>query len=201
MKILLLEEHPIYREALIEILRARIGELEIEAVATVGEAHEALARGPRQLVLADFSTADAGGRPGLEGVAQASAGAILATLDARPIPAHARRALLAGAKAYIPKTSTRELVDAALGVVLAGGSYYPDIGPARAPERTGVHAKLSPRQAEVMDLLEKGLRNPEIAQALGISVATVKLHVHAILKATGARSRTDLLLRKVRAAQ
>jgi DNA-binding NarL/FixJ family response regulator len=201
MKILLLEEHPIYREALIEILRARVGEMEIESVGTVDEALKALARSPRQLVLADFSTADVCGRPGLEGVAQAAVGATIATLDVRPLHAHARRAQLAGAKAYIPKTSTRELVDAALGVVLAGGSYFPDLGPARPPERTDASVRLSARQAEVLDLLERGLRNPEIAQALGISVATVKLHVHAILKATGARSRTELLLRKVRLAQ
>jgi DNA-binding NarL/FixJ family response regulator len=198
MKILLLDEHPIYRDALVEILRARIGKLEAETAATVGEALEALGRGRRQLIIADFSTADVCGCPGLEGLARAAGDATVATLDARPVPAHARRAQLAGAKAYIPKTSTRELMDAALGVVLAGGSYFPDLDEARP--RSGAGARLSPRQAEVLGLLERGLRNPEIAEALGISVATVKLHVHAILKATGARSRTELLLRKVQAS-
>jgi DNA-binding NarL/FixJ family response regulator len=53
----------------------------------------------------------------------------------------------------------------------------------------------------VLDLLHSGFRNEEIAQALGISVATVKLHVHAILKATGARSRVDLLVRNIQAVR
>jgi len=184
--------------ALVDMLTRRVSSLETECVGTVAEALDALDRRPRELVIADFSTGDVCGRPGLEGLAQAAAGAILATLDIRPIASHARRAQLAGAKAYLPKTYTLELLDAALGVVLAGGSYFPDAGDVRTASDSAELLKLSARQREVLDLLHKGLRNNEIAHALGISVATVKLHVHAVLKATGARSRTELLVRKFR---
>jgi DNA-binding NarL/FixJ family response regulator len=202
MKILLLDEHPLCREAITDILRNRVGQVETESVATVAEALEALGRAPAQLVVADFATGDVCGVPGLEGVVEAARGAVVATLDIRTIPSHARRAAAAGAKAYIPTTCTRELIDAALGVVLAGGSYFPDLSAVRATDRPpATSAKLSPRQAQVLDLLHGGLSNSEIAQALGISVATVKLHVHAILRATGARNRTDLLVRNVRAAR
>jgi DNA-binding NarL/FixJ family response regulator len=200
MRILLLEEHPLFREALIDVLQKRLGQIETEFATTVAEALAALARAPVDLVVADFSAADVGGRPGLEGVVQAAAGASVAAFDTRTVASHARRTAAAGAKAYIPKTSTRELIDAALGVVLAGGSYFPEL----ASMRPGDHARagfgLSPRQAQVLELLHNGLSNSEIARALGIAVATVKLHVHAILKATGARNRTDLLVRNVRAA-
>lgn len=197
MKVLLLDEHPLCREALADLLRMRVGEIETECVTTVAAAVQALERAPRQLVLADFGTGDVCGRPGFEGVAKAVGGALLAALDERPTHSHARRALAAGAKAYIPKTSSRELIDAALGVVLAGGSYFPDMGAPRPADPPIYPRPLSPRQIEVLDLLHKGYRNSEIGHALGISVATVKLHVHAVLKATGARSRTDLLVRNV----
>ena len=199
MKILLLEDHPVCRDALVEILRNRVGPIETECVATVAEAQAALSRSPAQLVIVDFGTGDVCGRPGLEGLAADAGEAIVATLDHRLVPSHVRRAQAAGARAYIPKTSTRELIDAALGVVLAGGSYFPEVAAQRPSERASGVARLSPRQGEVLDLLHRGLSNGEIAQTLGISVATVKLHVHAILKATGARNRTDLLVRNIQA--
>lgn len=199
MKVLLLEDHPLCREALEGMLRARIGEIEVECASTVAAALLALELRPVDLVLAAFPTGDVCGRPGLEGVAKAADGALVIALDDRPIPSHLRRALAAGAKGYIPKTASRELIDAALGVVLAGGAYFPEAPTAPAPPPVG-QIPLSRRQLEVLDLLHKGLSNSEIAKALGISVATAKLHVHAILKATGARNRTDLLVRELRRA-
>ena len=198
MKVLLLDDHPLCREAVIDLLSRRVGSVEPECVGTVSAALSALDRGPRQLVIADFSTGDVCGHPGIEGVVNAAGEAPVAALDVHPIHAHARRAELAGARAYIPKTSSRELIDAAIGVVHAGGSYFPEIAPKGAAPSESPGRRLSPRRAEVLNLLNRGLRNNEIAEALGISVATVKLHVHAILKITGARSRTDLVVRNLR---
>jgi DNA-binding NarL/FixJ family response regulator len=199
MRILLLDEQPLFRAALVALLRERlgVGEVEVECPASVAEARQALGRRPAQLVLADFASGDVCGHPGLEGVVEAAGhAAVVAALDARPVAEHARRARSAGARAYLPKTASPELLEAALALLLAGGSYFPELE--SAPRRAG--ARLSPRQTAVMELLDRGLRNHEIAQSLGISVATVKLHVHAILKATGARSRTELLVRNRQAA-
>jgi DNA-binding NarL/FixJ family response regulator len=201
MKILLIEDQPLFREGLVDILQKQVDPAEVSCVANVAEALEALDGGAWQLVVADLSTGDLGARPGLEDVIDAAGDADVALLDARPVAAHRRRAQLAGAKAYIAKTSSRELIEAALGVVLAGGSYFSDLAPLRADDRPAGDHRLSPRQAEVLDLLHGGFRNEEIAQALGISVATVKLHVHAILKSTGARSRVDLLVRNIQAVR
>ena len=56
-----------------------------------------------------------------------------------------------------------------------------------------MHPALSPRQTTVASLLARGLSNKAIARELGISVATVKDHVHAILVATGTASRTQVV--------
>ncbi len=53
------------------------------------------------------------------------------------------------------------------------------------------HQKLTPRQKEVLAEIGKGRSNQEIARVLGISIATVKLHVNAILQTLGVRNRTE----------
>jgi ATP/maltotriose-dependent transcriptional regulator MalT len=64
-----------------------------------------------------------------------------------------------------------------------------DIG--RRPRGAQSAGALSPREAEVLDLVRQGLTNEEIAQALFISKSTVKVHVQHIMEKTGARSRTE----------
>ncbi|MGZ3313933.1 MAG: response regulator transcription factor, partial [Caulobacteraceae bacterium] len=81
--------------------------------------------------------------------------------------------------------------------ILAGGLYFSDFSSLSSRQRTEtpLRTRLSGRQLEVLRLIELGQTNKEIAKALGISVATVKLHVQAILNITGARNRTEAALR------
>ena len=57
--------------------------------------------------------------------------------------------------------------------------------------RKGARAQLSPREAEVYELIAQGLSNKEIARTLFISEATAKVHVRHILEKFGAKSRTE----------
>ena len=61
-----------------------------------------------------------------------------------------------------------------------------------ASRRTALPAGLTPRQRAVCEALARGLSNKEIARDLGISPATVKDHVHAILRELGLRSRSEV---------
>lgn len=67
------------------------------------------------------------------------------------------------------------------------------VGFAEAPEGflAAGYDKLTPRQREVLNEIGRGRSNQEIATILGISIATVKLHVNAILQALGVRNRTE----------
>lgn len=107
---------------------------------------------------------------------------------------YARLAYRAGFAGLIPKTSPPGLVLAALKVVLEGGEYFPCFGEIDDDDLTVaplVESVLSPRQIAVLRELSNGLTNKEISRKLGLSLASVKLDVRAILSAAGAKNRTE----------
>lgn len=117
-----------------------------------------------------------------------------------------RLALEMDVAGFLPKSSSPEVVEAALRLVLAGGRYLPDavrllaLGePAPpvpvAPNGAGDgHAVLTTRQRHVLQLLAQGSPNKQIARELGISPATVKAHVAQVLSALGAGNRTEAVM-------
>lgn len=192
MKVLFVEDHIFCQEAFADLLRARFGPIDVDCVVTVAAAIETLLAAPVDLALVDFASGDVCGTPGIEGIVRSAGKARVIALDGRPMASHSHRAQAAGAHGYISKTYPHALVDEAIVKVVAGGTWFPEI-PTRSAT-TGPQASLSPRQTEVLNLLLQGLTNAEIASALGISLSTAKLHVHAVLKAMRARSRTELVL-------
>ena len=75
-----------------------------------------------------------------------------------------------------------------------GGEQWRFAGQLYAADAAVPHKPLTPRQQEVLEWLLKGLTNAKIAQKLGISAETVKLHVSAILQAFNVTTRIDLVL-------
>jgi two-component system, NarL family, nitrate/nitrite response regulator NarL len=193
MKILLITEQPLCEEALTHILRRRFPDAVVGCVATPEAAQAKLAAEPAAMVIATLWPGGLDDR-GLARLVEAAGTAAVIALDVRLDAAVARRAMASGVRGYIPMTYTRELIDAAIGVVSAGGSYFPQARMQSAPPPRPATRRLSKRQVEVLSLLLQGRTNQEIADALGISLPTVKLHVHAILNATGARNRTEAAL-------
>jgi DNA-binding NarL/FixJ family response regulator len=123
-------------------------------------------------------------------------------------------ALHAGARGYLTKDASAEQIEAAIRAVRAGQMYLdpavqerlvaavlsrPPAAPSEAPpEAADLPAALrkppgglTAREAEVLTLLASGLSNPEIAQRLYLSHATVKTHINRIFAKTGARDRAQ----------
>ncbi|MDO8422918.1 MAG: response regulator transcription factor [Parvibaculum sp.] len=124
----------------------------------------------------------------------------IAVFSDRDTPAFIRDVMELGVHGFVPKALGVNLVLNAMSLIEMGGRYVPDAllanrheGFAEAPEAYFHNSqdKLTPRQAEVLIEIGKGRSNQEIARELGISVATVKLHVNAILQALGVRNRTE----------
>jgi len=117
-------------------------------------------------------------------------------------------ALDAGAKGFIPKTSSAKVMIAAIRLVLDGGSYIPPearwaaIGVSGTPvpaQHFGARARLlTGRQTEVLRLVAKGYHNRQIAKELAVCEGTVKQHLHAAFAALGISSRTQAVSIMVR---
>jgi len=113
--------------------------------------------------------------------------------------AEALRFLQAGAKGIVSKTAEPTSLLACLRSVVAGSCWMEEsvFRGAQRPERRA-HSDLTPREQQVMELVEQGLKNKEIARELGIRPGTVKIHLKHIFEKTGVRGRYGLALTGLR---
>jgi DNA-binding NarL/FixJ family response regulator len=124
----------------------------------------------------------------------------IVVVSAREEPAVMRRALDHGAIGFIPKSADAKTLGEAISTVLEGGRWAPAAAlnaPATAPdEHDAAHRlrDLTPQQFRVLQMLGSGLLNKQIAFDLGVSEATIKAHVTAILRKLGANNRTQAVL-------
>jgi DNA-binding NarL/FixJ family response regulator len=124
----------------------------------------------------------------------------IAVVSASDEPHIIRRALDLGASGFIPKSLAVEDMRKAIAAILEGGIWAPDgLGPGAAPDsETDVLAQriatLTPQQMRVLMMLKEGLLNKQIAFQLGVSEATVKAHVSAILQKLDVGSRTQAVI-------
>jgi DNA-binding NarL/FixJ family response regulator len=113
--------------------------------------------------------------------------------------AEALRFLQAGAKGILRKSADVATVIACLEAVASGSSWMADslFRDNRRVERQS-RSELTPREQQVLDLVEQGMKNREIAKELGIRPGTVKIHLKHIFEKTGVRGRYGLALSVMR---
>lgn len=208
MKILIVGEQPVFCDG----LRGLVSQLDEAPEITVNAAPDALLRADPSgfdLVLAEITGANTPARSDVIRRFVAS-GARIAVFSDRDNPSFIREVMELGVRGFVPKALGTKLVMNALSLIEMGGRYVPDAllatrpeGFAEAPEAffNNKQDRLTPRQNEVLLELGKGRSNQEIARELGISVATVKLHVNAILQALGVRNRTEAAIIALQAAR
>jgi DNA-binding NarL/FixJ family response regulator len=115
-------------------------------------------------------------------------------------PVVIRRCMEFGASGFIPKTLGVEAMRGAIKRVLDGGVWTPPdvdltaVSDAETGEVVARMATLTPQQVRVLMMLSEGLLNKQIAYELGVSEATIKAHVSAILQKLGVESRTQAVI-------
>ncbi|WP_326541470.1 response regulator transcription factor [Pseudorhodoferax sp.] len=205
MRLLVVDDHPLVREALVSVLAQLRPEAQVEGLGSARELRQALSSAPAaDLVLLDLKLPDAHGMDLLVEIGRDNLGTAVMLLSGDLDAATVHRALQLGAAGCIPKTEPRDVLVSALGLVLAGGVYVPPLalapgalkGPANRAggETTPQSLGLTERQIDVLSLLMQGKNNKLICRALGLAEPTVKNHVSAILRALGVDSRTEAVL-------
>src|SRR5262249_42965259 len=156
--------------------------------------------GEVELILLDLTMPGVRGFSGLMYLRAQYPSVPVVVVSANDDPAVIRRCMEFGASGFIPKTLGVEPMRAAIARVLTGGVWTPpdvdlesgaDAATARLVQRL---AKLTPQQVRVLMMLSEGLLNKQIAYELGVSEATVKAHVSAILQKLGVDSRTQAVI-------
>lgn len=209
MKILVVDDHPMIREALGTVLRQLDPGIQVLQAGNCEEAFAVAMREPDlTLVLMDLMLPGMNGLVGLRTLREKHPGVPVVVLSASENPDDVMRAIELGAMGFIPKSQSNHVMLSALRLVLAGGVYLPAEILAQqyaSPSAAEVEAQadttkmldtfgLTPRQTEVLALVVQGKPNKVICRELNLSEATVKIHVAAILRALGVANRTQAVV-------
>jgi DNA-binding NarL/FixJ family response regulator len=118
----------------------------------------------------------------------------LVVLGNRPTPAESSQMLSFGATACLAKTTEARDVLTAIHLASRGLHVLPTTRPSREAAGDGIAGPelLTPREADVLDLLQRGRSNAEIAASLHVSVETVRTHARHIYRKLGVRTRREL---------
>jgi DNA-binding NarL/FixJ family response regulator len=201
-KVLVADDHPLFREALRLALSRALPDAEVveaDSVATLTEVAEAHA--DADLLLLDLNMPGAQGFSALVQVRAHHPSLPVVIISANEDPSVVRRAVAHGAAGFVPKSSSVEEMVEALRSVLDGDVWVPDGVDLEAPalesgeaETAARLASLTPQQFRVLTMLSSGLLNKQIAWELNVSEATVKAHMTAIMQKLGATNRTQAVV-------
>ena len=196
MKILIADDHALFREGMRHVLAQLQREVVVIEAGNYAEVlNQATAHDDIGLVLLDLNMPDKDGFAALDNLSQQYPALPIVVLSASENRADMQRALDRGAMGYIQKSATAPVMLSALRLVLSGGIYVPPAlvrGDDGSSEQTAADDfGLTPRQLEVLVRIIEGEPNKVIAAELGLSEATVKAHVTATFKALNVTNRTQ----------
>ena len=203
LKILLLDDHPLFLAGIRDVVANLADEVEIFECTSAAASERVLAEQPDlDYVCVDLELPD---RDGLEYIADLDRRRLpvpIVVLSATQAPEIVHRALKSGACGFIAKSSPRDEILAAFAEIDRKGHYVsPELRAPLDAFRAGLRGMasgavvLTARQREVLQLLAQGANNHEIATRLTISVRTVKWHVSSLLALLDADNRTACVAR------
>ncbi len=200
-RLLIADDHPLYRGALREAVTGLFERIDIAEAGTFNEVTELLERGSEvDLVLLDLTMPGVRSFSGLMYLRAQYPSVPVIVVSANDDPAAIRRCMEFGASGFIPKTLGVEVMRDAISCILSGGVWTPpdvDLSAGSDAETAALMTRmttLTPQQVRVLMMLSEGLLNKQIAYQLGVSEATVKAHVSAILQKLGVESRTQAVI-------
>lgn len=201
----MVDDHRLFAAGLSSVLQKLKRPVEVKEIYNGMQALSELERdGGYDLVLADIEMPSVSGIDLLLALQARGISTPLVIVSASEQEREIERAMSAGARGYIPKSTAPEAMLNAVEQVLGGEVFFPselwnrgrpsiDAPPLRNKETLSEMAtpKLSSRQLEILDLMESGKTNKQIAEVLGISQSTVKFHIAGLFRELNVRTRTE----------
>ena len=203
MQLLIVDDHPLFRDALATTIRLAHPDAVLHEAEGIDPACEILAANREiELTLLDLSMRGVSGFGGLITLRTQFPRVPVLIVSGHEDPRIAREALWYGAAGFVPKATDKATLTRAIDEVLGGALFlHPEaaeIGgaPSRArkaplPERI---ARLTPQQLRVLMMIRQGRLNKQIAYDLQVGESTVKAHVSEILRKLEVSSRTQIVI-------
>ncbi len=211
LKVLIADDHSLYRTGLALLLKDRLGVTEVIEVSDFDQALDRLAETPGiGLALFDLSMPGMGGPESLRVIKETYPDVRVAVVSGLEERDYVLKAISVGLNGYVPKSLSEEDIAAALQQVVAGHIYIPKFmtsspGAQRESHSDRANATasaeaprlddLTPRQRDVLACILRGRSNKEVARDLHIAEGTVKIHLAALFTVFSARNRTELATR------
>ncbi|MDH5187909.1 MAG: response regulator transcription factor [Rhodospirillaceae bacterium] len=194
MRILIADDHKLFRAGLVLVLKQLGDDLEITEAGTGNEAIDIATTDPSpELILMDLDLPETNGLEALSAINAAKGDIPVVILSAMEDQVTIARAMELGARGYIPKSASGDVMINSLKLVISGGVCMPlGFGENGGRNKSNTDLpNLTRRQLEVLRLMATGNSNKEIAHDLGISENTVRVHISAIITALDATNRTE----------
>ncbi|WP_370638230.1 response regulator [Ancylobacter sp. Lp-2] len=195
------DDHPLFRGALREAVTRQFPQVELFEAGGFEDLQALLERESEiDLVLLDLTMPGVRGFSGLMYLRAQYPAIPVVVVSANEEAGVIRHCMEFGAAGFIPKTAAVETMRDAIAAVLEGQTWTPpdiDLSAGSDKETAALVARLAtltPQQVRVLMMLSEGLLNKQIAYELGVSEATVKAHVSAILQKLGVESRTQAVI-------
>ncbi|MEM7290567.1 MAG: response regulator transcription factor [Pseudomonadota bacterium] len=197
------DDHPLFRDAMQQALEGYDPECSLHTVGDLNGLRGLLREiGSADLVMLDLAMPGTNDFSGLVSIRAEFPDTPVVVVSASEDPGTIRKCIDLGASGFIPKSSGTSFIYDGMTAIQEGGIWVPESVDLDADEASGddtseLIAKLqslTPQQTRVLAMLGEGLLNKQIAYELGVSEATVKAHVSAVLLKLGVDSRTQAVI-------
>lgn len=196
MKLLLADDHDLFREGLAMMLRTDFPNCNIQQTHHWQGIHQCVRKESFDLMILDlFMPRELSWEDELQYLLKHQDKTKICILSASNERVHMQKILNMGIKGYLCKTMSLHEISEALKTVYQGGTYFPSIGwnePVNM-QTNNSSFRITLRQQEVLSLLASGYTNKEIADQLLIKESTIKRHLYNLFQALGANNRVDAL--------